>query len=48
MLMEAIADQILTTDKNFLEITIIVPGLNDTDKLPACIGRAKRALIGQK
>jgi len=32
--MEAIADQILTTDKNFPEVSIIIPCLIETDTLP--------------
>jgi len=46
--MEAIADQILTTDKNFPEVSIIMPCLNEADTLAACIGKAKRALNEQK
>jgi glycosyltransferase involved in cell wall biosynthesis len=48
MLMEAIADQILATDKNFPEVSIIMPCLNEADTLAACIGKAKRALNEQK
>jgi glycosyltransferase involved in cell wall biosynthesis len=47
MLMEAIADQILATDKNFPEISIIMPCLDEADTLAACIGKAKRALNEQ-
>jgi hypothetical protein len=46
--MEAMADQILATDKNFPEVSIIMPCLNEADTLAACIGKAKRALNGQK
>jgi hypothetical protein len=46
--MEAIADQILVTDKNFSEVSIIMPCLNETDTLAACIGKARRALDEQK
>jgi len=46
--MEAIADQILATDKNFPEVSIIMPCLNEADTLAACIGKAKRALNEQK
>jgi len=46
--MEAIADQILATDKNFPEVSIIMPCLNEADILPACIGKARRAQNGQK
>jgi len=48
MLMEAIADQILATDKNFPEVSIIMPCLNEADTLAACIGKARRALNEQK
>jgi hypothetical protein len=48
VLMEAMADQILATDKNFPEVSIIMPCLNEADTLAACIGKAKRALNGQK
>jgi hypothetical protein len=48
MLMEAIADQMLATDKNFPEVSIIMPCLNEADTLAACIGKAKRALNEQK
>ncbi|HSE87565.1 MAG TPA: glycosyltransferase [Candidatus Binatia bacterium] len=46
--MEAIADQILTTDKNFPEVSIIMPCLNEAATLAACIGKARRALNEQK
>jgi glycosyltransferase involved in cell wall biosynthesis len=48
MLMEAIADQILATDKNFPEVSIIMPCLNEADTLAVCIGKCKRALNEQK
>jgi glycosyltransferase involved in cell wall biosynthesis len=48
MLMEAIAEQILATDKNFPEVSIIMPCLNEADTIAACIGKAKRALNEQK
>jgi glycosyltransferase involved in cell wall biosynthesis len=48
MLMEAIADQILTTDKNFPEVSIIMPCLNEEDTLATCIGKARRALDEQQ
>jgi glycosyltransferase involved in cell wall biosynthesis len=48
MLMEAIADQILATDKNFPEVSIIMPCLNEADTLAACIGKARRALNEQQ
>jgi glycosyltransferase involved in cell wall biosynthesis len=48
MLMEAIADQILATDKNFPEVSIIMPCLNEADTLAVCIGKARRALNEQK
>jgi glycosyltransferase involved in cell wall biosynthesis len=44
MLMEAIAEQIPATDKNFPEVSIIMPCLNEADTLAACIGKARRAL----
>jgi hypothetical protein len=34
MLMEAIADQILATDNNFPEVSIIMPCLNEEIPLP--------------
>jgi hypothetical protein len=46
--MDAIADQSLATDKNFPDLSIIVPCFNETDKLAACIGKARRALNEQK
>jgi len=48
MLMEAIADQILATDKNLPQVSFIIPTLNEADTLAACIGKAKRALNEQK
>jgi hypothetical protein len=48
MLMEAIADQILATTKNFPEVSIIMPCLNEAATLAACIGKARRALNEQK
>jgi GT2 family glycosyltransferase len=48
MLMEAIADQILATDKNFSEVSIIMPRLNEADTLAVCISKSKRALNEQK
>jgi glycosyltransferase involved in cell wall biosynthesis len=47
MRMEAIAEQILATDKNFPEVSIIMPCLNEADTLAACIGKARRALNEQ-
>jgi glycosyltransferase involved in cell wall biosynthesis len=46
--MEAMADQILATDKNFPEVSIIMPCLNEADPFPARIGKARKALNGQK
>ena len=46
--MEAIADQFPTTDKNFPDVLIIIPCLNEADTLAACIGKARRALNEQK
>ena len=48
MLMEAIAYQVSATDKDFPEVSIIMPCLNEADTLAACIGKAKRALNEQK
>ena len=48
MLMEAIADQILTTDQDFPEVSIIMPCLNEAETLALCIGKARRALNEQK
>jgi len=48
MPMEAIADQILATDKDFPEVSIIMPCLNEADTLAACIGKARRALDEQE
>jgi glycosyltransferase involved in cell wall biosynthesis len=42
--MEAIADQFISADKNFPEVSIVMPCLNEADTLAACIGKAKRAL----
>jgi glycosyltransferase involved in cell wall biosynthesis len=47
MPMEAIAGQILATDQNFPEVSIIMPCLNEADTLAACIGKARRALNEQ-
>jgi hypothetical protein len=46
--MEAITDQILATDKNFPEVSIIMACLNEADTLATCIGKARRALNEQK
>jgi glycosyltransferase involved in cell wall biosynthesis len=46
--MEAIADQFPTTDKDFPEVSIIMPCLNEADTLAACIGKARRALNEQQ
>ena len=48
MLTESITDQILATDKNFPEVSIIMPCLNEAGTLAACIGKAGRALNEQK
>ena len=48
MLMEAIADQIPATDKDFPEVSIIMPCLNEADTLAACISKARQALNEQK
>ena len=44
MLMEAIAEQIPASAKNFPEVSIIMPCLNEADTLAACIDNARRAL----
>jgi glycosyltransferase involved in cell wall biosynthesis len=46
--MEAIADQFPTTAKDFPEVSIIMPCLNEADTLAACIGKARRALNEQQ
>jgi glycosyltransferase involved in cell wall biosynthesis len=46
--MEAIAKQIPATDKDFPEVSIIMPCLNEADTLAACIGKARRALNEHK
>jgi hypothetical protein len=38
ILMEAIADQFPATDKDFPEVSIIMPRLNEADTLAACSG----------
>jgi hypothetical protein len=43
-MMEAIAKQIPATDKNFSDVSIIMPCRNQTDTPAACIGKPKRAL----
>jgi glycosyltransferase involved in cell wall biosynthesis len=48
MLMKAIADQIPATDKDFPEVSIIMPCLNEADTLAACISKARQALNEQK
>src|SRR5262245_23018184 len=48
MLMEAIAYQVSATDKDFPEVSIIMPCLNEADTLAACIGKARRALNEQE
>jgi hypothetical protein len=44
MLVEAIADQVPATDKGFLEVSIIMPCLNEAHTLVPCIAKAKRGL----
>jgi hypothetical protein len=46
--MEAIADQLPATGKDFPEVSTIMPCLNEADTLAACIGKARRALNEQK
>jgi GT2 family glycosyltransferase len=48
MLMEATADQFPASDKDFPEVSIIMPCLNEADTLAACIGKARQALNEQK
>jgi glycosyltransferase involved in cell wall biosynthesis len=48
MLMEAIADQIPATDKDFPEVSIIMPCLNEADTLAVCISKARQALNEQE
>jgi glycosyltransferase involved in cell wall biosynthesis len=45
--MEEIAEQIPATGKDFPEVSIIMPCLNEADTLAACIGKARRALNEQ-
>ena len=44
MLADTITDQMTQTDKNFPEVSIIMPCLNEADTLATCIRKAKRAL----
>ena len=46
--MEAIADQFPITNKDFPEVSIIMPCLNEADTLAARIGKARRALNEQQ
>jgi GT2 family glycosyltransferase len=48
MFMGERTEQILATDKNFPEVSIIMPCLNEADTVAACIGKARRALNEQK
>jgi hypothetical protein len=48
ILVEAIAKQIPATPKNFVDVSIIVPCFNETDKLAACSGKTGRAQNEQK
>jgi cellulose synthase/poly-beta-1,6-N-acetylglucosamine synthase-like glycosyltransferase len=48
MLMEAIADQFPASDKDFPEVSIVMPCLNEADTLAACISKARRPLNEQK
>jgi hypothetical protein len=45
---DAMTDQMLATDKNFPEVSIIMPCLNEADILAACIDKARRTLNGPK
>jgi cellulose synthase/poly-beta-1,6-N-acetylglucosamine synthase-like glycosyltransferase len=47
MFIDAITDQMLATDKNFPEVSIIMPCVNEADTLAVCIGKARRALNEQ-
>ena len=37
-------DQILETNQNFPEVSVVIPCLNEADTLASCLGKAKRAL----
>ena len=44
MLVDAMTDQMTGTDKDFPEVSIVMPCLNEADTLASCIAKAKRAL----
>ena len=46
--MQAIGDQMTETDKDFPEVSIVMPCLNEADTLATCIGKAQRALSENK
>jgi hypothetical protein len=48
ILMEAIAKQIPAPDKNFPDLSMIIPCFNETDRFAACIGEARGALNEQQ
>jgi glycosyltransferase involved in cell wall biosynthesis len=48
MLIEAIADQIIATDKDFPGVSIIMPLPQRGGYLAACMSKARRALNEQK
>jgi hypothetical protein len=48
MLVDAITDQMLPTDKNFLEVSMITPCPDEVETLASSVGKAKRALNEQK
>ena len=39
-----VTDQILETNQNFPEVSVVIPCLNEADTLATCLGKAKRAL----
>jgi glycosyltransferase involved in cell wall biosynthesis len=39
-----VTDQILETNQNFPEVSVVIPCLNEADTLASCLGKAKRAL----
>jgi glycosyltransferase involved in cell wall biosynthesis len=48
MFMNAMTAQVLTTDKNFPEVSIVMPCLNEADTLASCIAKATQALKGHE
>jgi hypothetical protein len=45
---DPITEQMLANDKNFPEVSIIMPSLNEAGTLAASIGKVRRALNEQK